>query len=149
MPKRPARGAGAKAAGKSAKAAGRAAPKPKTEAPAPPTSWIDALPDGEARAVRALIRALERDGMTDADQLVRRDREGLGPEVATRLIERRLEALVEDLPSDARKPAREFIRRVAEILSAEGSRRGSALPGWALVEIADDGEPPNRRIIIR
>jgi hypothetical protein len=144
MPKRPAPTA------KPAKAAGqRARARAKPDRPPPPKSWIDALPEDEARNVRALIGALEREGLSDAEQLARRDREGLGPEVATRLIERRLDALVEDLPADARKPAREFIRRVAEVLSAEGSRVRAPLPGWALVEISDDGQPPNRRIIIR
>jgi hypothetical protein len=143
IPKRPARTA------KAAKAA-RAPAASKTKAQPPrPKSWIDALPDREARDVRALIRALEGEGLSGADQLVRRDREGLGPEVATRLIEQRLDALVEDLPADGRKAAREFIRRVAEVLSADGARSRAPLPGWALVEVAGDGEPPNRRIIIR
>jgi hypothetical protein len=143
LPRRPARAASA------AKAARTPAGATAKAQPPPPKSWIDALPEGDARDVRALIRALEREGLTDAEQLARRDREGLGPEVATRLIELRLDALVEDLPADARKAAREFIRRVAEVISAEGGRSRGPLPGWALVEIADDGEPPNRRIIIR
>lgn len=134
--------------------AGKAAARPtggraRREPPPPPKSWIDALPESDRRNIRSFIRALEREGIRDAEGLTRRDREGLGPEVATRLIERRLEALVEELPADARKPAREFIRRVAEILSAEGSASNRPLPGWALVEIDGDGEPPNRRIIIR
>jgi hypothetical protein len=136
-------------AGKAAKAKAGSPARTKPEAPPPPKSWIDALPDGEARAVRALIRALESDGVPDAEQLARRDREGLGPEVATRLIERRLDALVEGLPADGQQVAREFVRRVAEVLSAEGSSSRGPLPGWALVEVAESGEPPNRRIILR
>jgi hypothetical protein len=143
MPRAPTAAAGAKPSGRTARA------RPKPEPPPPPKSWIDALPEKDARDVRALIRALEREGIGDAEGLARRDREGLGPEVATRLIERRLEALVEDLPDDARKPARQFIRRVAEVLSAEGSAANRPLPGWALVEVAGGDEPPNRRIIIR
>jgi hypothetical protein len=137
-------------AGKAPKAdAATGRKKAKPEPPPPPKSWIDGLPDAEARNVRALIRALEREGLANAEQLARRDREGLGPEIATRLVERRLDALVEELPADARRAAREFIRRVAEVLSAEGARSRGPLPGWGLVEIADDGEPPNRRIILR
>jgi hypothetical protein len=115
----------------------------------PPPSWIDRLARDEAAAVRRLIAALERDGMTDAEDLVRRDREGIGPAVATRLIERRLEAIVVDLPERGRPGARELIRRAVEVLSAEGTATGRDMPGWSLVEIGPDPEPPNRRITIR
>ena len=124
--------------------------KPAPEPAPPPPSWIDRLPDAKAREVRSLIRALDREGLPNAEQLARRDREGIGPEIASTLIARRLDALVEELPGDERKGARDLVRRVAEILSAEGSKAAGSLPRWVLVEIgADDDEPPNRRIIIR
>ena len=79
---------------------------------------------------------------------MRRDREGMLPAVATRLIERRLDALVDDLPAAQQKAARLLFRRAAEVLSAEGSPR-DPLPGWTLVEIGPEPEPPNRRIDLR
>jgi hypothetical protein len=129
------------------KPARRSAAKP--EPPPPPPSWIDKLPASEAAEVRKLIRALEREGIPEAEELARRDREGLLPAVAAQLIERRLRALVEELPSKERDTARGLVRRVAEILSADGTTRGAGLPGWTLVEIGPDGESPNRRIVLR
>lgn len=124
--------------------------KPEPPAPpAPPPSWIDRLPVEEAAAVRRLIGRLERDGIGDAEDLVRRDREGIGPALATRLIERRLEDIVTDVPEPAREAARELIRRAVEVVSAEGTATGRGLPGWTLVEVGPEPEPPNRRITIR
>lgn len=120
----------------------------KPAPPPPPKSWIDKLSKPEAASVRRLIAALESAGIDGAEDLVRRDREGIGPAVATRLIERRLEAIVAELPERGRDGARELLRRAAEAITVEG--RGSAdLPGWALVEIGPMPEPPNRRITIR
>ena len=124
----------------------RAPAKPE---PPPPPSWIDALPSKEASEVRSLIRALERDGLPDAEELVRKDREGLLPAVALQLIERRLAALVSKLPAKEREAGERLVRGVAEILSADGTTRRDSLPGWTLVEIGPEGEPPNRRIILR
>ena len=126
------------------KAAKKNAAKRKSEPPPPPT-WIDQLPKGEAGEVRKLIGALEREGIDDAEALVRRDRDGLLPAVATRLIERRLDALVEELPATGRNVAREFVQRVAEVLSGDGKPRAPR-PGWTLVEVGPEPEPPNRRI---
>lgn len=132
------------------KAKGAQEAPPKEEPPPPPPSWIDQLPKADATRVRAQITALEREGITDAEALVRRDREGLGPEIATRRIERRLEAIVDELPERGRPGARELVRRAAEVLTTGGTRRDGALPGWQLIEMrADDAEPPNRRIVVR
>jgi hypothetical protein len=120
----------------------------KAEPPPPPKSWIDRLPKAEAESVRRLIAALEKAGVTDAEGLVRRDREGIGPAVATRLIERRLEAIVAELPEKGRGGARELVRRAAEVLTVEGRADGQ-LPGWTLVEVGPEPEPDNRRITIR
>ena len=130
-------------AGRTAKAKAK-----KPEPPPPPKSWIDRLPKAEAESVRRLIAALEKAGVTDAEGLVRRDREGIGPAVATRLIERRLEAIVAELPEKGRAGVRELVRRAAEVLTAEGRADGQ-LPGWTLVEVGPEPEPDNRRITIR
>ena len=108
--------------------------------------WIEKLPTAEGRAVRKTIAALERDGITDAELLVRRDRDGLLPAIAIRRIERRLAEAADGASPKERK----LIQRVAEILSAEG-RATDALPGWTLVEVAP-GEVPSaehRRIDLR
>jgi hypothetical protein len=120
----------------------------KATPPPPPKSWIDKLPKPEAASVRRLIAALEGKGIGDAEDLVRRDREGIGPAVATRLIERRLEAIVAELPERGREGARELVRRAAEALTVEGRTSGE-LPGWSLVEIGPESDPDNRRITIR
>lgn len=134
---------------KAAGATERSKRAPKAEPPAPPPSWIDRLRTDEAAAVRRLISQLERDGISDAEDLVRRDREGIGPALATRLIERRLAEILDDVPEPAREAARELIRRAVEIVSAEGTATGRGLPGWTLVEVGPEPEPPNRRITIR
>ena len=139
-----ARAAPKKAAAKAAKATKRDEPPEP-----PPPSWIDRLPRAEGTGVRKLIGALEREGISDAEGLVRRDREGLLPAIATRLIERRLEALVEDLPEGEQRAGRALLRQVAELLSSEGTVRRDPLPGWILVEIDGGPQPPNRRIDLR
>jgi hypothetical protein len=126
---------------KAAKGAAKAEPKkPK------PQSWIDKLPPAEGRAVRKSMAALEREEITDAELLVRRDRDGLLPAVAIRRIERRLAEAADGASPKERK----LIQRVAEILSAEG-RATDALPGWTLVEVAPGQDPPSdhRRIDLR
>jgi hypothetical protein len=122
----------------------RRAPKPPT-----PPSWLEQLPPGEAASVRRLIAALEREGVTDAEVLVRRDRDGIGPAVATRIIELRLAAIVDELPERGRAGARELVRRATEVLTAEGTAMPRGVPGWSLVEIGPEPEPENRRITIR
>jgi hypothetical protein len=121
-----------------------AAPKPP-----PPPSWIEQLPPAEAAAVRRLIRVLEAEGVSDAEALVRRDRDGIGPAIATRIIERRLEAIIDELPERGRAGARELIRRATEVLTAEGTAMPKGVPGWSLIEIGPEPEPENRRITIR
>ena len=126
-----------------------AAPKPE-RAPEPPRrSWMDDLPSADATRVRSLIRRLEAQGIAKAEELVRSDMKGLLPAVASRLIEQRLEALVDELPANARDGGRRLVRRAAQVLSAEGTKMEPPLPRWALVEIGPEGEPPNRRIVIR
>ena len=117
--------------------------------PPPPPSWIDRLPADDAARVRRLIARLEREGIADAEDLVRRDREGIVPALAVRLIERRLEEIVAEFPERGREGARELVRRAVEVVSAEGMATGRDQPGWTLVEVGPEPEPPNRRITIR
>jgi hypothetical protein len=117
--------------------------------PPPPPSWIDKLPKQDAAEVRRLIGTLERDGVGDAESLVRRDREGVGPEIATRLIERQLAEIIDELPERGREGARELIRRAVEVLTVVGGTPNRDLPGWMLVEVGPEPEPSNRRITIR
>jgi hypothetical protein len=105
------------------------------------------LPVAEGRAVRKLIAALERAKIPDAEELVQRDRDGLMPAVASRLIAMRLGELVDDAAPEDREATRDLVQRVAEILTTEGTAISGPLPGWMLVEIGpDDDEPSNRRI---
>src|SRR5688500_490434 len=94
--------------------------------PPPPTLAVQATA-AERRDVKRLITALEVEGVADAEALVRRDRDGLIPGVATALSARRLAAVVDDAPA--------VVRRVTEILASEGTRAKGSLPGWSLVEI--------------
>lgn len=135
----PQRSSGARSAAKA---------QPRTPPPAPPLSWIDQLPKADAAAVRALIRALEREGAADAERLVRRDRDGRRPEVVAWLIGRRLTAIGDDLPESEREAAGRLIQRVVEVLTVEGRRLPHPLPGWSLVEIGPKPEPSNRRVTI-
>jgi len=123
-----------------------AEPTPKRKPP-PPT-WIDRLPESEQTKVRRLIRALEEQGVADAEALVRRDFQAGVPAMVTRLIEARLAAVVDELAGDGREAERaaEIIRRVVEILTAEGSTVRAPLPGWLLIETGREPDPPNRRI---
>jgi hypothetical protein len=131
------------------KASARSTAKRRPPKPPPPPSWLDQLPPAEAASVLRLIGALEREGVTGAEALVRRDRDGIGPAIATRIIERRLAAIVDELPERGRAGARELIRRASEVLTAEGTAMPRGVPGWSLVEIGPQPEPENRRITIR
>ncbi len=71
------------------------------------------------------------------------------PAVAVALIERRLAALSEEAPAKERRRARELVRRVADVLTSEGMDPAGPLPGWSLVEIGSEPQPPNRRIDLR
>jgi hypothetical protein len=131
--------------------AARPAAKPpdRPKAVTAPPSWIDELPKAEAAAVRRLIKALTLEGITDADQLVRADRQGQQPSIVEKLLEHRLDALVDELQEDERDAARRLVQRVVELLSVNGTAQFDPLPGWSLVEIGPAPEPANRRIVLR
>jgi hypothetical protein len=114
--------------------------------PAPkPQSWIDKLPRSEAVEVRALIRALERQGVDDAEALVRKDRQGLLPTVALALLQRRLDDLIDDMPEKERPIARKALKRFGDVISGT-EKPPEPLPGWALFETGAGREPTKRRM---
>jgi hypothetical protein len=129
--------------GKAAKGGGAAArskpPEPKAKAPeSPPKTWLDKLEDDDreaARRARRLISALEAEGISDADSLVRRDVMGNQPVVAARLLARDILAAV----GRASKPE-SVIEAVVDVVGASKARRG--LPGWELVERDGPNEEP-------
>ena len=123
--------------------------KSKSKPKPPPATWIDRLPTREAAEVRRLIHALELDGVPDAEALVRAARRSGDPLVASRVLERRLEALLDDLPSDKRAAAGRLVQRMAELLTTDGTNLFNPLPGWALVEVEAGAKPPERRIVVR
>jgi hypothetical protein len=119
---------------------------PKRDPPPPPQTWIDRLPSKEQAHVRQLIRALEKEGLPGAEELVRRHRDDSTSTIAARLIEHQLRALVDDQPEADRERARATVRRVVEILSADGLGVTRPAPRWALVEVAEDEATPKARI---
>lgn len=123
----------------------QAAAKPK---PAPRVaSWLDLLPAAEAQAARRLIRALELEGVSDTEQLVRDARKDREPLVARRVLDGRLEAILDDLPEDEQEAARHVMQRVLELLTATGTTLFEPLPGWTLVEVGPEA-PAERRIVL-
>jgi hypothetical protein len=107
-------------------------PEPEPELEPPKRTWLDELGDHDRDAAgraRKLIAALEREGIDDADSLVRRDLLGNEPIIATRLAARDVLAAIARLddPTPERVGA-----AVADVLAA--SRKRSGLPGWRLVE---------------
>ena len=133
-------------ASKGRKASTQRAAKREAPAPSPPTSWLDGLPAKEAAEARRLIKALEREGLADAEELVQHHRRDADLTIVTRLIERRLALLTDGLPEAERERARALVERVARVLTVEGASVGRPAPGWALVEVAADASPPGRRI---
>ena len=121
-------------------------PAPAPPPPPPPVSWIDRLPGKEAADVRRLIRALEREGLADAEELVKRHRDDPSPVIATRLIEQRLRALIDEQPEIDRERAQALVREVARILGTGGATVERPAPRWALVEVRDGAELPRTRI---
>jgi hypothetical protein len=135
-------------AAKGAASKGGSAAKAKKE-PAPAPTWIDRLPKADAAQVRRLIHALELDGIADAEALVRTARRSTDPQVATRVLEKRLDALVDELPAAGRAAASQLVRRIAELITSDGTKLFDPIPGWALVEVEAGAEPPPRRIVVR
>jgi hypothetical protein len=134
------RRAGGRAAGRETgkRASTTTAAKPARQREKAAPSWLERLADTDAGAApraRALVGALERIGVDDAEAVVRRDVEGLRPAAAEAVLAvaiRRELARVTD-------PARllEAILRVVSMQERLGD--DDRLPGWRLVETGDQG----------
>lgn len=123
------------------KASPRPAAAPAAEPEPPPRTWLDDLDDADRDAAvraRKLIAALELDGVTDAEAIVRRDLRGGTPAVATRLLARAVLASLAGLKNPS---AAEVAEAVAAATASSPKRRG--LPGWELTE--RDGPTGERR----
>jgi hypothetical protein len=119
-------------------------PAPAKAKPAPKT-WIDKLPKDEQVEVRALIRALEKEDIEEAEALVRRDRQGLLPVVASALLNKRLDAVVGGLSEKDQATARKLINELGAVITS-GEKLADPLPGWALFETGAGREPTKRRV---
>lgn len=115
-----------------------------------PLSWIDRLPAQEGAEVRRLIGALEAEGISSAESVIKRDRESEGFAIAAEeLIARRLAKLVQAATPAAQSEVRKAVKRVAEIMTDEGGATARPLPRWELVETPRDPAEPKRRIRLR
>ncbi len=112
--------------------------------PAAPT-WIEQLPKNEQVEVRALIRALDKEGVPGAEALVRKDRQGLLPVVAATLMNRRLDEVVNELPQKDQALARKLIGQLGAVIT-NGEKLPDPLPGWVLYETGQGRESTKRRI---
>ena len=111
----------------------------------PLQTWIDRLPKQEQVKVKALVRALDKEGVADAEALVRKDRQGLLPAVAIELLNRRLADVVQKLPEKDRPLARKLIDQLGGVITS-GEKLPHPLPGWALYETGEGREPTKRRV---
>ena len=132
LSRRPVRAAAGRGTGtRGARATGRAgAPKPSGKAPA---TWLDRLTQKDraaGRRARALVGALERIGVADAEAVVRRDVEGIRPAVAETVLAVAIRREI----GRANDPAR-LLEAVLTVISMnERLTDDDRLPGWRLVE---------------
>lgn len=127
---------------------------PATAEPAPPAAtaepgepaWIEALPSAGRRAARRSIKALDRLGIEDAGDIVRRDLTTDAPEVARAILLQRVAAIIAEAADPA--SARPIVAEVLRLLTVAGraAEGGPALPGWHLAEDRTGG--PGRPIVL-
>jgi hypothetical protein len=131
-PTRPSRARRSRPGEDRAEAGGASDPEPEPGAEPEPRTWLDELADRDAdlakRATR-LVAALEREGIADADALVRRDILGDRPAIATRLLARDVLTAIAGLEDPG---VADLAVAVAGVLAASPKRGG--LPGWELRE---------------
>ncbi|HYO44554.1 MAG TPA: hypothetical protein VES19_15250 [Candidatus Limnocylindrales bacterium] len=118
--------------------------EPRPEPAPPPRTWLDDLEDADRDAAvraRRLIAALEHEGVTDAEAVVRRDILGGTPAIATRLLARAIRAAIDSLQD----PSAADLTNVAEavVAAVASSPKRAGLPGWDLTE--RDGPTGERR----
>jgi hypothetical protein len=97
-----------------------------------PRTWLDELADRDAELAKratVLVATLEKEGIADADALVRRDILGDRPAIATRLLARDVLRAIAGLESPG---VADLAAAVAGVLTAAPKRGG--LPGWELRE---------------
>jgi hypothetical protein len=152
---------------------GRGTGAPAAEPEKKRATWLDRLEDRDraaARRARALVRALAAAGISDAEEVVRRDVEGGRPAIAETALTAALRASVaaalapdELVPAARRRVpglkgddedlvdyAAFVASRVVEAILAQvsvgegGERRDRELPGWELVEDAGG----RRRLVV-
>jgi hypothetical protein len=120
----------------------------RTDKPAPPPkpeTWLDRLAADERRRAERLVRALQKDGLADADDVAQGLIEGKPDKgLVRRLLQGRLDRLLDDARADT--SARQLVSDAIRVLTADGGRLGRDLPGWALVETDPDGSPTGRRV---
>jgi hypothetical protein len=119
-------------------------PKPKAEPEPKPETWLDRLDADERRRAHRIVRALEKEGLADADDLAQGLVAGTADvaALAQRLIRARLDASLADADADARR----LVDDVLELLAVDGGRTARDLPGWALVAVDADGSVTDRRL---
>lgn len=129
---------------KSAKRTPAPARKPK---PSPkPRSWLNELSDPDRRSAQALINALEREGLPNPEDVVKRHRND-DAALAACVIEHRLATLVDESAAENRAEVRAIVRRVLEIVAVEGAIATRPLPRWQLTTLdADDVAVPGQRV---
>ena len=122
----------------------QAAAKAKAAPPPKPETWLDRLGADDRRRAERIVRALEKEGLTDADSLAQRLIEGRSDAaaVARRLLEARLDGLLADAKGDARA----VVDAVVQLMAGGGARTARDLPGWALVAVEADGSITEDRI---
>jgi hypothetical protein len=127
----------------------KAVTQPRKQAPAPPKTWLDRLPTAEGTAARRLIRALSLEGIEEAEALVQAARKANEPIVARRVLEHRMDRLLDELPTAQRDSGRKLLAKAVELMAINGTALFDPLPGWALVEVPAGDEPPGRRVTPR
>ena len=110
-----------------------------------PETWLDRIPADDRRRAERLVRALQKEGLADAEQVA----EGMilgnpDPGLARRLLQGRLDRLLDEATDD--ENGRQLVSEAIRILATEGRRIGRELPGWVVVETDPDGAPSGRRI---
>ena len=117
--------------------------KPKPAPPPKPKTWLELLSATDRRRAQRMMETLTELGLPDAEGMARARMEGKADrKLASRILQARLDELLEGAGEDAR----DLIARAVKLLAEDGARIGSGLPGWALVETDADGSPTDRRV---
>jgi hypothetical protein len=120
----------------------QAKPKARSEPAPKPETWLDRLVADDRKRAERIVRALEKEGFADADDLANAYVNGRADAaaIARRVLQARVDATVTDAGGDARALA----DRVLELVT--GGRTGRDLPGWALVAVEPDGSITESRL---